>query len=52
MWNRLKEKAAMHAAKLMPRQVALWCFVRVYANTGECGPDYVTRCLKWEARER
>jgi hypothetical protein len=40
----------MKLAWLLPRRVALWAFIRVYACTGDCpGPDY-SKCYKaWEA---
>lgn len=36
-------------AWLLPRRIALWTFIRVYAAGGDIGPDY-ERCYKaWEA---
>jgi hypothetical protein len=36
----------------LPHRVALWTFIRVYANTGECGPDYARVYDAWEAKGR
>jgi hypothetical protein len=39
-------------ARNLPHRVALWTFIRVYANTGECGPDYARVYDVWEAKGR
>jgi hypothetical protein len=35
-------------AMRLPRKIALLAFVRVYAATGECGPEYARICHAWE----
>jgi hypothetical protein len=43
----------MRIAFWLPRSVALWAFVRVYAADGlEPGPDYVAKYRFWEAGGR
>jgi hypothetical protein len=32
----------------LPRRLALWAFIRVYAAWGECGPDYPEVYSAWE----
>ena len=32
----------------LPRKVALLAFIRVYAVTGECGPEFSVICDAWE----
>ncbi len=39
-------------AMLLPRKVALYAFVRVYAVIGRCGPEYSEVYKAWEARTR
>lgn len=40
---------AWRIAWLLPRKVALYAFVRVYGNWGECGADYAPVYEAWES---
>lgn len=52
LWLReLPERIAWRAAWLMPRKVALLCFVRVYAVLGYYGPDYEAAYKAFEGGE-
>lgn len=44
----LKEALPWKLALWLPRKVALMAFVRVYAVTGECGPEYERVLNEWE----
>lgn len=45
-----RDNVYMKLAWLVPRPIAYWCFIRVYACTGEApGPEYVTACKAWES---
>lgn len=48
MRARFSEWAVMQAAWWVPRRLAYWCFIRVYASWGECGPDFPKVCAAWE----
>lgn len=45
-WRR--DEIAWWIAFWMPRSIALFCFVRVYASTGDCGPEYARIYDAWE----
>jgi hypothetical protein len=32
----------------LPRKIALFAFIRVYAGMGDCGPDYKRAYDAWE----
>jgi hypothetical protein len=50
-WLRQRpERLAWWVAWQLPRRVALFAFVRVYAVLGECGPDYARVYDAWERR--
>jgi len=42
------ERLPWWVAMRLPRKVALFAFIRVYAATGDCLPDYDPRCRLWE----
>ena len=49
-WRWVKESAPMWAAFWLPRRVALWAFIRVYAADGEGpGPEYSRVYDAWES---
>jgi hypothetical protein len=48
----LTETLPWKVAMLLPHKVALFAFVRVYAVTGELGPDYEPTYRAWEARSK
>ena len=40
----------MWCAWRLPRYIAYWAFIRVYAADGNCpGPEYTRVCRAWEA---
>jgi len=42
----------MKLAWMLPRSVALWAFIRVYACDGDCpGPEYEQKYKAWERGE-
>lgn len=44
-----KDKMLMWIAWKVPRPIALWCFIRVYACTGDApGEDYGRAYAAWE----
>ena len=47
-WHRAIERTQWKIAWLIPRKIALYVFVRVYAVTGDCGPDYDRVYKAWE----
>ena len=51
-WHGLPDRIAWHVAWLLPRQVALYAFVRVYGAWGELGPDYDHVYKAWESSVR
>jgi hypothetical protein len=43
----------MWVAWRLPRRIALWAFIRVYALDGQApGPEYTRIYNAWEAQER
>lgn len=49
--NVWREKLPMWVAWMLPHQVALWAFIRVYAATGDApGPEYTRAYQHWEQR--
>lgn len=48
VWSVLADRACQRAAWWVPRRLALFVFIRVYASTGRCGPDYYATCRAWE----
>jgi hypothetical protein len=45
-----RESLPWAIAMRLPRRVALFAFVRVYAVIGECGPDYKRVYDAWESK--
>lgn len=37
-------------AMRLPKRVAYWAFIRVYAVLGDCGPEFQRVCNEWERR--
>jgi hypothetical protein len=54
MLERLKERAAMKLAWLMPRRLVMWCAVRVgaHATTGQYGNQVVPKLAFMDALKR
>jgi len=50
-WHGLPNRIAWRCAWLLPRQVALFAFVRVYSTLGDIGPDYEPVYKAWERGE-
>ncbi len=49
-WHALPERWAWRLAYLLPRRMAYFAFIRVYACIGDCGPDFARVCDEWERR--
>lgn len=50
IWFR-SEGLPMAVAWSLPKNVALWTFIRVYGVKGDCGPDYEPVYKLWEAEK-
>lgn len=51
-WSWVVEQVPMRLAWLLPRRVALWAFIRVYACDGHGpGEEYRRVCDAWERGE-
>jgi len=46
--NFFKNSLPWFIAWIMPRKIALYCFVRVYSILGTCGDDYSNAYKLWE----
>lgn len=44
-----RERLPFRLAWWLPRKVAYFAFIRVYAVLGECGDEYIAACRAWEA---
>jgi len=48
----LTDRLPRWIAMRLPRKVALFAFIRVYAVLGTCGPEYDAAYKAWERRDR
>lgn len=52
-WHWFKEQVPMKLAFCLPRRVAYWAFIRVYARDGNApGPEFKRVCDRWEIEMR